>query len=255
MVRLVGLPSMIASSWKSLPVRKAWLRRCRLQSWPRWVLWCRCGRTSCNHTLDPDAFHLRFTGAHFDDTDFVRNTHLTSAEAIEASLADYDTWLGRFFVCVVKERNPMVAQVLYYAGTNRIQEVICRSHEDTTAAFLEMRVVVEASSGPKKPPVTSPLLALYFRLNIRRRTAEHVNMWMSLDDIENHPEDLNTFGGLGFDGRYASEPATERVPFRDPFPRGPFPRMVSGLKPVDAQVPITSPDSEWRGLQGLRFLL
>ena len=205
--------------------------------------------------VDPDAFHLRFKGAQFDDKDFVPNTHLTSAEAIEASLAEYNRWLGRFFVCVVKEKNPMVAQVFYYSGTDRIQEVICRSHEDTKATFLEMRVVVEASNDPKKPPATSPLLAWYLRLNIRRRTAEHVNMWTSPDDIANHPEDLNTFGGLGFDGRYASEPATERVPFRDPFPRGPLPRMVSGLKPVDAQVPVASPDAEWRGLEGLRFLL
>ena len=59
------------------------------------------------HLPNPDAFHLRFKSAQFDDKDFVPNTHLTSAEAIEASLAEYNRWLGRFFVCVVKERNPI----------------------------------------------------------------------------------------------------------------------------------------------------
>ena len=80
-------------------------------------------------------------------------------------------------------------------------------------------------------------------------------MWTSPDDIANHPEDLNTFGGLNFDGRYAGEALTGKVPFCDPFPRGPLPRMLARLKPVDKQVPVSSPDAEWRSLEGLRFLL
>ena len=155
---------------------------------------------------------MRFNGAQFDDKDFVSNTHLTSTEAIEASLAEYNRWLGRFFVCVIKEKNPMVAQICYYEGTDRIQEVICRSHEDTKTTFLEMRVAVGASNDPKKPPVTNPLLAWYLRLNVRRRTAAHVNMWTSPDDIAKHPEDLNTFGGLEFDGRYARRWRRRRSP-------------------------------------------
>ena len=46
-----------------------------------------------------------------------------------------------------------MAQVFYYAGTDRIQEVICRSRKDTKATFLEMRVVVEASNDPRRAAV------------------------------------------------------------------------------------------------------
>ena len=36
----------------------------------------------------------------------------------------------------------------------------------------------------------------------RRHTKEHVNMWTSPEDIQNHPNDLNIFGGLDFDERF-----------------------------------------------------
>ena len=58
------------------------------------------------YTPEPAAFHLQFNSAKFDEKDFVANTHLASQEAIEASLAEYNRWLSRFFVCIVKEINP-----------------------------------------------------------------------------------------------------------------------------------------------------
>ncbi len=155
------------------------------------------------YTAEPVTFHLHINSAKFDDREFVPKTHLTSQDAIDSSLAEYNRWLSRFFVCIIKEINPMVAQVFYYPGTSRVEQVICGNHDDTKTTFLDMRIAVEASVDPKKVPTTSPLLTWYLRLNMERRTAAHVNMWTSPEDIAAHPEDLNIFGGLEFDSHYA----------------------------------------------------
>ena len=202
------------------------------------------------------AFCLFFNSAKFDEKEFVPNSEFTEQEDIDRSLAEYNRWLSRFFVCIVGDKNPMVVQVFYYPDSDRVQNVICRNPDDTKNTFLEMKINVEASTNPHKPPSTAPLLHWYLRLNNARRTAAHVNMWTSPEDIEKHPEDLNVFGGLEFDSRFARDnPSPRTEPLKDPFPVGPLPRAAAGLKPTHTQPSLTDSDAEWRSLEGLKFIL
>ena len=186
----------------------------------------------------------------------VPNAHLTSQEDIDKSLAEYDRWLRHFFVRIIKETNPMVAQVDYFPGSDRVQSVICRNPADTKGTFLGMDIVVEASGDPKKGPTKAPLLTWYLRQNVERRTAAHVNMWTAPEDIAKHPDDFNIFGGLEFDDRFASDgSAAVSVQFSDPFPTGALPRACAGLRPTQDQAPFTGPEAEWRTLEGVSFIL
>jgi hypothetical protein len=202
------------------------------------------------------AFRLSFNSAKFDEKEFVPNSNFTEQEDIDRSLAEYNRWLSRFFVGIIEETNPMVAQVFYYPDSDRVQTVICRNPDDTKCTFLEMKIVVEASASPQKPPSTAPLLTWYLRLNKARRTAAHVNMWCAPEDIAKHADDLNVFGGLEFDSRFARDnPSVRTEPLEDPFPVGALPRAAAGLKPTHFRPSLTSSDAEWRFLEGLKFIL
>ena len=204
-----------------------------------------------------EAFRLSFNSAAFDEKEFVTNSQFAEQKDIDRSLAEYNRWLSRFFVCIVGETHPMAAQVEYYPDSDRVRKVTCRHPDDTNKTFPEMKIVVEASADPKKQATTAPLLHWYLRLNMSRRTAAHVNMWTSPEDIAKHPDDLNVFGGLTFDSRFAREnPCPLRTePMEDPFPAGALPRAAAGLKPTHAPPSLTSSEAEWRSLEGLKFIL
>ena len=148
------------------------------------------------------AFQLSFAMSRFQDSDFVSNTHLITSDEINMSLAQYNVWLRRFFVCVTDEINPMVAQVFFYPHSDRVQNVVCRTPMHTRQNFLDMDIITEPRSCFKKEAKTVPLLIWYLQKNPDRRCAEHVEMWTSPEDVANHPNDLNIFGGLEFDEKF-----------------------------------------------------
>ena len=152
----------------------------------------------------------------------------------------------------------MVAQVYFSPNSDRVKKVVCRTPQGTKQNFYDMDIIAEPSRSLKKGSNTIPLLTWYLQKNQGKRTAEHVEMWTSSEDIAAHPNDLNIFGGLEFDERFYSD--SERrspVQFSDPFPAGQLPRLITGLKGASdtRQVSILSPDAEWRSLEGLSFIL
>ena len=200
-------------------------------------------------------FHLNFDPARFREGDFVSNAYLTSQAEVDQSLGEYNSWLGRFFVAIIDEINPLIAQVFYSPGTDRVDNVVCRTPKDTRLIFLDMDIVTRVPVG-RKGGQSCPLLEWYLRYNPRRHTKEHVNMWTSPEDIEAHPNDLNIFGGLDFDERFRDDPDKPlRAPFRDPLPTsGLLPRCAAGLKGA-AQTSVLGADAEWRTLEGLPFII
>ena len=72
-------------------------------------------------------FHLTFDKARFQEADFVPNLHLATQEDIDESIAQYNTWLRRFFVSITDEINPMVAQIFYSPDSDRVKRVVCRT--------------------------------------------------------------------------------------------------------------------------------
>jgi len=188
-------------------------------------------------------FQVRFNPDRFEEKDFVGNDHVCP-EDLEASLNTYLRWLSRFFVCITDGSSAMVAQVFYFPGTDRVQDVVCRSPQQTAATFPTMPIVVGADR--KKQPVTAPLLSWYTS-STRRRTARRVNMWTTPEDIEANEHDLNTFGGLRFDERLQGEGPLEITAFSDPFPAGALPRAALGL-------PARHVADEWRSLEGLLLI-
>ena len=206
-------------------------------------------------TSNQAVFLLEYDRSRFQQTDFVANTRLTSQEEVDQSLAVYNAWLRRFFVSIVDEINPMVAQIYYYPNADRVKKVVCRTPQGTRQNFLDMDIITEPPRSLKKAPNTIPLLTWYLQKNQGKRSAEHVEMWTSPEDIAAHPHDLNIFGGLEFDERFHSD-ADRRDPvqFSDPFPAsGPIARSLAGLK--GTHYDIMGPDADWRKLEGLQFIM
>jgi hypothetical protein len=194
-------------------------------------------------------FRIDFDSCRFRETEFVSNEHLASQDEIDQSLDEYNRWLSRFFVSIVDEVNLLVAQVYYFPNSDRVQKVVCRTPQDTIKNYADMDIFT--IYGGQKRGQTYPLLVWYLRKNLRRHTKEHVEMWTSPEDIANHPNDLNIFGGLMFDERFNEERHKPTpAPFADPFPRGALPRAAAGLKCAD-QTSILAPDADWRRLEGL----
>ena len=206
-------------------------------------------------------FQFRFCPDRFEERDFVCNRKVPPA-LLDETLKQYRRWLQRFFVCITDETSAMVVQLFYFPGTDRLQKTVCRSPKETFRTFPTMLINVGVADKGKNTP--APLIQWYCSMPWRR-TARHVNMWTTPEDIARHPHDLNVFGGLRFDGRLRaevglSEPAT---PFADPFPEGPLPRAVRGLRSRTAGQTsspseptfFTAPTAEWRHLRGLDFLL
>ena len=206
-------------------------------------------------TRHQSAFQFEYDRSRFQETDFVANTNLTTKEEIDQSLALYNVWLRRFFVSILDEINPMVAQIYYSPNSDRVKKVVCRTPQGTKQNFLDMDIITEPPRSLKKAPNTIHMLTWYLQKNQGKRSAEHVEMWTSPEDIAAHPNDLNLFGGLEFDERFHSD--SERrdpVQFSDPFPKaGPLPRSLAGLK--GARHSILGSDAEWRELEGLRFIM
>jgi len=180
---------------------------------------------------DPAVFKLKTQMDFFDEKDFRHNMGMTSEEDIAASLLEYNTWLGRFFVAIVKEKDPMIAELSYKPGTGRTSSLILRSPKQTLGNYLDMDIQINTKK-------TMGLLAWYLKTNPARRTADRVQMWTSEEDAAAHPRDLNLFGGLKYDERFHKD-QHEKTQFVDPFPRRP---------------PLF-PDANWRDAQGLDFIL
>ena len=188
-------------------------------------------------------FELDFDRDTFKDTDFQSNMHLLDDRSIEQSLDTYNRWLSRFFVAVLKQKKPQVVEIIYYAGSDRIQQVIPRSYEDTKKIYLNMDIVI--STGQERP---TKLFEWFLERNVRRRTAARVQMWVRDEDIRAHPQDLNLYGGLPYDDRLEREGGSaQKVPLEHPFPET-F---------VDARDAPTrrKREPDWRELEGLRFIL
>ncbi|MBP59914.1 MAG: hypothetical protein CMJ62_00185 [Planctomycetaceae bacterium] len=177
-------------------------------------------------------FKLDFNRSVFDEKDFRRNKGLNTDENIAVSLEEYDRWLRRFFVAVVKEKDPIIAELAFIPGTDRISKIICRSPERTMRNYLKMDIQI----GKNK---NTGLLAWYLELNPERRTADQLQMWTSPEDAAAHPRDLNIFGGLRFDERHFQEGGA-KIPFLDPFP---------------ARPPIFNKYEGWKETGGLQFVL
>ena len=195
-----------------------------------------------------------FNHDRFEEGDFSCNDGV-STNGLRASLAAYASWLGRFFVCITDEKSAITAQVFYYAGTERVDRVVCRSPKETMRTFPSMLVVVGFKGDGS--PAYKPLLEWYIYGQSGRRTARHVNMWTTPEDIAANPHDLNIFGGLRWDERLAAEGPLERVAFSDPFPAGALPRAILGLRPASpsSRAATAADDAEWRALEGLQFIL
>ena len=113
-----------------------------------------------------------------------------------------------------------------------------------------------AGRGHQAPREDDPTAIVVPAKNAERRTAAHVNMWTSPEDIARHSEDLNVFGGLEFDSRFSHDSdKPSPTPFSDPFPSGALPRAAAGLKPTPTQSAITGPNAEWRDLEGDSFIM
>ena len=112
-------------------------------------------------------FKLDFTPSVFDEKDFRTNKELNADEHITESLGEYSRWMRRFFVAVVKEKDPIIAELAYIPGTDRISKIICRSPERTMRNYLKMEIQI----GKNK---TTGLLAWYLELNPERRTADQL---------------------------------------------------------------------------------
>jgi len=205
--------------------------------------------------LEDRTFQLNFDRTRFQQTDFVSNVHLTSPEEVAQSLEQYNAWLHRFFVNITDEVTPIVAQVYYTADTDRVWKVVCRSPGDTQMIYVEMNIITEAPVG-KKAAEKVPLLKWYLRMREDHHAKQHVNMHTSPEEIRNHPNDLNIFGGLEYDTRYGDDSSKPpRAPFSDPFPtEGALPRCVAGLK-GSTNATLIGAEAEWRTLEGLPFIL
>ena len=86
------------------------------------------------------AFRIDFTASRFEVGEFVSNVHLTSQEEVDQSLEEYNRWLSRFFVSIIDEVNPLVAQVYYFPGSDRVQKVVCRTPCDTMKNYQDMDI-------------------------------------------------------------------------------------------------------------------
>ena len=197
---------------------------------------------------EKNGFQLSYDRSRFQETDFVTNTHLTTQEEIDESLAAYTAWLRRFFVSITDEINPMVAQVYYSGNTDCVKRVVCRTPLGTRQNFLDMDIITEPPRSLRKGPVTIPLIIWYLQKNKGKRTAEHVEMWTDPKDILAHPNDLNIFGGLEFDDRYQHDSERHSVRFCDPFPALPSDNETCGQS-------VLGPDAAWRSLEGVGFIL
>ena len=192
------------------------------------------------------AFSFQYGTSRFQEKEFASNTHLTTKEEIDQSLGFYNNWLRRFFVSVTDEVNPMVAQVYYFPNTDRVKKVVCRTPQGTKQNFLDMDIITEPPRSLTRAPNTIPLLSWYLQKNRGKRSAEHVEMWTSPEDIAAHPNDLNIFGGLEFDERFYSDSTRpDSVQFSDPFPNADQSCVPSVL----------ASDAEWKKLEGLPFIL
>ena len=162
---------------------------------------------------------------------------------------------ARFFVNITDEVKPLLAQVYYTENSNQVLKVVCRTPEDTAQIYVNMHIITEVPVGKKKAERV-PLLTWYLRMKEDHHAKRHVNMHTSPDEIRDNPHDLNIFGGLEFDGRFADDvDKPPRAPFRDPFPtEGALPRCVAGLK-GSTQASLRGADAEWRTLEGLHFIL
>ena len=78
----------------------------------------------------------------FDEKDFRDNLGMEAEEAIAASLLEYNKWLRRFFVAIVKEKDPMIADISYHPGTERTKSLILRSPKQTIGNYLDMEIKI-----------------------------------------------------------------------------------------------------------------
>ena len=214
--------------------------------------------------LDPgpllSAFRLDHARDRFVENDFRSNFHLARLKndvRLQESLDEYTRWLRRFFVCIVEHSTDVVAQIIYYEDSDRIREVICRPPKVLMRTFPTLRIALGLQTSPKKEPPSVPLLEWYIE-GVHRRTARHINMWTTPEDIARNEHDLNLFGGLRFDGRLARE-GVVKAAFADPFPTARVARSVRRLSPtppdVSSAAAFASPGAEWRQLEGCDFVL
>lgn len=206
------------------------------------------------------SFDMPFNPDRFEEGNFKSNLHLARLEnddLLQESLKKYTSWLRRFFVCIVEQSTEVVAQIIYYEGSDRIQEVICRSTKGLIRTFPTLKIALKLQPSRKKDPVMMPLLEWYIN-GTHRLTKRHVNMWTTEEDIKKNCHDLNLFGGLRFDGRLATESLVKER-FSDPFPEAVVHRSARGLAPVPPDVSsaaaFTAPDAEWRRLEGKDFII
>ena len=119
--------------------------------------------------IEDRSFHLNYDPSRFRESDFVSNAYLTAQEEVDRSLVEYNSWLGRFFVAIIEEMHPVIAQVFYVPGTDRIDNVVCsRTSKDTRQIFLDMDIVTRMPVG-KKGAQSLPLLDWYLRQNPERQ--------------------------------------------------------------------------------------
>ena len=163
--------------------------------------------------------------------------------AIAQSLQAYNSWLSRFFVAVLKTKNPEIVEIEYFEGTDRLKRIIPRSYYNTKMTYLKNEIKCTAEGRPVR------LFEWYFELNTERRTADQVKMWVTEADRKAHPRDLNIFGGLPYDARYDKENKKEIKQFEDPFPKQMKVEMGSSQRTLAAGEP------DWRAESGLRFIL
>ena len=94
----------------------------------------------------------------FDEKDFRDNLGMEAEEDMAASLMEYNKWLRRFFVAIVKEKDPMIAELSYHPGTERTSSLILRSPKHTIDNYLDMEIQINTEKKMK-------LLAWYLKPN------------------------------------------------------------------------------------------
>ena len=71
-----------------------------------------------------NAFVFDYNRASFTETDFKSNLDLEDEYAIAQSLQAYNSWLSRFFVAVLKTKNPEIVEIEYFESTDRLKRII-----------------------------------------------------------------------------------------------------------------------------------